>query len=427
MIQAVVMSGLCLVFFIYWGKHKKWSIAGADKKIIFLLLGIEIVGSMLSIKQWYAANSGFDGTLFRRELGKGSYVEELELKSDVYKGTVELEIEEKQPTKNEAKKLLEKAKKEIDATFLGENKALEQVMSDVILQDAYQDGMVAAEWSFDDYTYIGTDGVIKENELDEPELVEATAVLTCGEYQQIYRFSMQLCPCSVETEKGLRREIQKKIRQQPLEKSKITLPSDIAGIPLQWKKTGNMDGAMLSILGIVVCFLLPYGQKLEEQKQKKIILEKRKKDYPMLVEELSLFLAAGVTFTEAARKMTENYERRKKQTGKVQEGYELWKKLSYEMRDGVREADTIMRFGKESGRKEYKKLALLLEQNRRQGSQHMIQQLEQENLIAFEMRKNQVKREGEEASVKLLFPMMGMLGIVIVVLILPAMMTMKHL
>lgn len=427
MIQAVVMSGLCLVFFIYWGKHKKWSIAGADKKIIFLLLGIEIVGSMLSIKQWYAANPGFDGILFRRELGKGSYVEELELKSDVYKGTVELEIEEKQPTKNEAKKLLEKAKKEIDATFLGENKALEQVMSDVILQDAYQDGMVAAEWSFDDYTYIGTDGVIKENELDEPELVEATAVLTCGEYQQIYRFSMQLCPCSVETEKGLRREIQKKIRQQPLEKSEITLPSDIAGIPLQWKKTGNMDGAVLSILGIVVCFLLPYGQKLEEQKQKKIILEKRKKDYPMLVEELSLFLAAGVTFTEAARKMTENYERRKKQTGKVQEGYELWKKLSYEMRDGVREADAIMRFGKESGRKEYKKLALLLEQNRRQGSQHMIQQLEQENLFAFEMRKNQVKREGEEASVKLLFPMMGMLGIVIVILILPAMMTMKHL
>ena len=425
MIQAVVMSGLCLVFFIYWGKRKKWSIAGADKKIIFLLLGIEIVGSMLSVKQWYAANPGFDGTLFRRELGKGSYVEELELKSDVYQGTVELEIEEKQPTKNEAKKLLEKAKKEIDATFLGENKALEQVMSDVILQDTYQDGMVAAEWSFDDYTYIGTDGVI--NELDEPELVEATAVLTCGEYQQIYRFSMQLCPCSVETEKGLRREIQKKIRQQPLEKSEITLPSDIAGIPLQWKKTGNMDGAMLSILGIVVCFLLPYGQKLEEQKQKKLILEKRKKDYPMLVEELSLFLAAGVTFTETARKMTENYERRKKQTGKVQEGYELWKKLSYEMRDGVREADAIMRFGKESGRKEYKKLALLLEQNRRQGSQHMIQQLEQENLIAFEMRKNQVKREGEEASVKLLFPMMGMLGIVIVILILPAMMTMKHL
>lgn len=427
MIQAVVMSGLCLVFFIYWGKHKKWSIAGADKKIIFLLLGIEIVGGILSVKQWYAANPGFDGTLFRRELGMGSYVEKLELKSDVYKGTVELEIEEKQPTKNEAKKLLEKAKKEIDATFLGENKALEQVMSDVILQDTYQDGMVAAEWSFDDYTYIGTDGVIKENELDEPELVEATAVLTCGEYQQIYRFSMQLCPCSVETEKGLRREIQKKIRQQPLEKNEMTLPSDIAGIPLQWKKTGNMDGAMLSILGIVVCFLLPYGQKLEEQKQKKIILEKRKKDYPMLVEELSLFLAAGVTFTEAARKMTENYERRKKQTGKVQEGYELWKKLSYEMRDGVREADAIMRFGKESGRKEYKKLALLLEQNRRQGSQHMIQQLEQENLIAFEMRKNQVKREGEEASVKLLFPMMGMLGIVIVVLILPAMMTMKHL
>ena len=84
-------------------------------------------------------------------------------------------------------------------------------------------------------------------------------------------------------------------------------------------------------------------------------------------------------------------------------------------------------WGMRSELKEYKKLALLLEQNRRQGSEKLVQQLEEENLLAYEMRKNQARKAGEEASVKLLFPMLGMLGIVIAILLLPAMMTMGSL
>jgi hypothetical protein len=47
-------------------------------------------------------------------------------------------------------------------------------------------------------------------------------------------------------------------------------------------------------------------------------------------------------------------------------------------------------------------------------------QLEREAQSAFEQRKMHAKVAGEEASTKLLIPMMGLLGIILVVLVIPA-------
>ena len=258
-------------------------------------------------------------------------------------------------------------------------------------------------------------------------MVGASVLLSCGPYQEIYDFSFCLCPSPADSKEGLLRQIQKSIRDQSRESGDIVLPEEVAGIALHWKKAGNGDGALLSVLGLLVCFLLPYGDRKERERQRAKIRRERKKDYPLVVDELALFLSAGITLPEAARKMTEAYEKRKKRTGKVQAGFELWKFFSYEMREGVQEGEAIAHMGMRSELKEYKKLALLLEQNRRQGSEKLVQQLEEENLLAYEMRKNQARKAGEEASVKLLFPMLGMLGIVIAILLLPAMMTMGSL
>ena len=50
----------------------------------------------------------------------------------------------------------------------------------------------------------------------------------------------------------------------------------------------------------------------------------------------------------------------------------------------------------------------------------MVELMEREDMEAFEMRKALARKAGEEASTKLLFPMIGMLGIVIVILVVPA-------
>lgn len=301
--------------------------------------------------------------------------------------------------------------------FFGRNESLDQIYRDVQISEVYQDGQVEADWSFDDYTYVSADGKLKTEELEEDTLVGASVLLSCGPYQEIYDFSFCLCPSPADSKEGLLRQIQKSIRDQSRESGDIVLPEEVAGIALHWKKAGNGDGALLSVLGLLVCFLLPYGDRKERERQRAKIRRERKKDYPLVVDELALFLSAGITLPEAARKMTEAYEKRKKRTGKVQAGFELWKLFSYEMREGVQEGEAIAHMGMRSELKEYKKLALLLEQNRRQGSEKLVQQLEEENLLAYEMRKNQARKAGEEASVKLLFPMLGMLGIVIVILL----------
>ena len=50
---------------------------------------------------------------------------------------------------------------------------------------------------------------------------------------------------------------------------------------------------------------------------------------------------------------------------------------------------------------------------------------DKEELLAFELRQNLAKKAGEEASTRLLLPMIGLLGIVMAILLIPAMMTMN--
>lgn len=66
----------------------------------------------------------------------------------------------------------------------------------------------------------------------------------------------------------------------------------------------------------------------------------------------------------------------------------------------------------------------MMNQNIRKGSEGLIQLLEVEAIEAFEKRKEQVKVMGETAGTKLLLPMILMLGVVMVIIVIPAFMTM---
>ena len=51
--------------------------------------------------------------------------------------------------------------------------------------------------------------------------------------------------------------------------------------------------------------------------------------------------------------------------------------------------------------------------------------IEQEVSDAFEERKNLAKKSGEEAGTKMLFPMMMMFGIIIVIIMVPAFLSLQ--
>ena len=62
----------------------------------------------------------------------------------------------------------------------------------------------------------------------------------------------------------------------------------------------------------------------------------------------------------------------------------------------------------------------MISQNLRKGSKGLSDLLKREAQEAFEERKNQAKKQGEEAGTKLMIPMFMMLAIVFVIVIVPA-------
>ncbi|MEG2350242.1 MAG: hypothetical protein RSB57_07010, partial [Hungatella sp.] len=82
-------------------------------------------------------------------------------------------------------------------------------------------------------------------------------------------------------------------------------------------------------------------------------------------------------------------------------------------------------FGRRCQLQPYLKLSSMLEQNRKTGTKNLSSLLSAEMAEAWEQRKTIAKRMGEEAGTRLLLPLFMMLGIVMVMIMVPAMLSMQ--
>lgn len=142
-------------------------------------------------------------------------------------------------------------------------------------------------------------------------------------------------------------------------------------------------------------------------------------DYPEIVNKMTLFIGAGMTVKRAWQKIVEDYERQKENLGE-RYAYEEMKRTCHEMKSRVTEADCYENYGRRCEVQVYIRFGALLSQNLRKGTKGMTQILKQESLQAFEERKARARRLGEEAGTKLLLPMFLMLAVVLVIVIVPA-------
>ena len=104
--------------------------------------------------------------------------------------------------------------------------------------------------------------------------------------------------------------------------------------------------------------------------------------------------------------------------------YEEMILMLHEMDSGVDEKTAYRHFSIRCRQVKYVKMISLLEQNLKRGSKDLIKTLQEETRDAFEERKNNAQKAGEEAGTKLLLPMFMMLLIVLVVIMVPAFMSM---
>lgn len=399
------------------------------KQIIEIVVVVFVMGIAILVFDYINANYRFDGKIERNSAGEGALSEELVLEFLDNKQEMTVEVSDRRLSKKELKEAFDQAVSEINDTYLGQNDSAENVCYDLDLRSSYVDGLINAQWKFDQYGIISSEGKLQQEEIpEEGVVVNMTAVLSYEEEESLYSFSVVVNQKGLDTLDGQLDAISREIKakdQSSRTKSKFKLPDEVASMNLIWKKKMNYRGLQLIILGLLAVAGIQIGRKQDDKKVAAALAKEKEQDYPIIVSQLSILMGAGMSFRKALERITAKYVLSMKNGAPQRAGFDEILKTYRKMADGRSEIQALEELGKSCESKEYRKLSMMLIQNLRKGSKDLLDTLEKEEKYAFEMRKQRAIRAGEEASTKLLVPMAGMLFIVIVILVVPAIMQMN--
>jgi len=410
MIAVLILLGT-IGFFIYKKKTKK----PVDTKIRRLMLAVEILG-VVCFALDYSESKDFSA-LLRNAPGEGSYEESLRVESNQGTEEITVEVKERNPTKEEAEAFFREAAEEIQRSYLGENESAEEILYDLNLQEEYLDGKVETAWTSEPYGRIAADGVLNQQDMEEDVVVNLLCTMWVGDYEQTESFPVRMVLPEVDTPRGILFYIRRILQQaeEGGDEEEIVLPGEVEGISLTWSKPVDSRGLFLAALGPLLYVLFLLKDKEDAAKEQKTRRRQLEEDYVDIVRKLALFTGAGVGIREAFRKILEG------QKMPLTAGYFEISVMLRQMDAGVGEVRAYENLGRRGFGGDFRRLSLLLTSNLKKGDAYFRAELQKEEQEAFERRKNIARTRGEEASAKLVFPMMGILGIVIVILIYPAM------
>jgi hypothetical protein len=147
-------------------------------------------------------------------------------------------------------------------------------------------------------------------------------------------------------------------------------------------------------------------------------------DYSDVVSKLLILLGSGMTLKQSWNRISAQYlDKRQKKEIAQHYVYEEMLITNHAICDGESEHKAYQKFGERTGLGAYQRLMRILLQNMQTGSRGICQLLEQESQSALEERKALARKLGEEAGTKMLLPLMLMLGIVIAIIMVPAMLS----
>jgi hypothetical protein len=420
----IVLVG-ALAVGIYFRKHH---ILGAKKQVCRILLAAAVLGVLAGIAGNRESVLKNQKQLERRAAGEGDYEAELEFYMDEAEEGCEYDVvvPERQYTREAAEELLEAAWQEIQIEFPGENESVNEIRGQVMIQENYQNGAVLAEWTFADSKIVSEDGTIIAEEIPESGiLTNAWIDLYCGDFARAEEIPFVVFPTEKSEKEQLLADIADALaEQQADEDAYIFLPEKVGEHTLVWGEKNTYLPEKILLLGAVIAFMMPLLEVSRQKEERQKREQKLTMEYPDMVSKLTLLLAAGMTVQGAWRRIVSAYEKKRK-VHAVSEmpAYEEMLSACHELESGIGEEQVYERFGERCGQIRYRRLGNLLTQNLKKGSQGIVKLLETEVADAFEERKNMARRYGEEAGTKLLIPMLLMFGIVLMILIYPALVT----
>lgn len=399
----------------------KFKLSG--KKEWYLAVLIIVVGNLLGMGMAAVEKrSAKTDYLERNPYGEGDYEETLQVELEGKQEEIQIYVEEQKYTEADKKRYLKEAEKELNTWFqrvCGDKGEIRQSLS---FPDKLEQNPVTLSWSTSQPQILDWEGVLGTGVAPKGEMVDLMCTITLEEEMKIWQKEVRVYPPRRTEKEALQEEIQVRAEKLSEENSKkMYLPETYQGEAVHYRRTAGNTGYLVCVLSVLLGFGI-FPLKKERERQKEELRKKEmQRDYPDVLDKLVLFLQAGFSIRKAMEKLAIDYQRnRQKYHMKERAAYEEIVKTCREMEGGVYEADAYERMGKRCKISQYKILSVLLVQNLRKGNQNILELLEREAASAGEERKREARVRGEEASVKLLLPMIMQLMVVLVILMVPA-------
>ena len=306
--------------------------------------------------------------------------------------------------------------------ILGSNVSLDQIRTDLELPEELPGYGIQVAWESERPELLSSMGLLNQEGLrgvdpSRGETFSLMAELSCGEEKELVTVPVTVLPEEMTQGERLAERIDS-LALEDMENETVRLMEEFEGVPITYRRKGRFQNAVLLVLGGVLAACLWMKEKNDEQVQKKRREESLTAAYPDLVSGFLVLTGAGYSIRQAWKKTVQ--DRKQSETLPFSEVYQEMQVTLNQMETGTPEAFAYVWFGKRCGLRCYTRFSGILESSLRTGGSSLRSLLEPEMEEAFKIQADLARRKGEEASTKLLLPMFGMLGIVMVMVTAPA-------
>lgn len=391
------------------------------KEMLLLIIGAIFLVVLCAVKD--VKNSRLDGNKVVRnntEKGKKELVLQMKREEGGWEDVI-LELYPKEYSKEELEGLFVLACEELEEVIRNQNENLNSVSSDLNLLQEIEGYPFSLSWTSSNPQIISEDGQILYVSKDIDEMVELKAVFQYEDWEKTYSLWIHVMGTSKEDFVMSLEETLKEEESRTRKKEAFYLPKSFREVSLQWRYLPGNSAIILGILLFTIIPFISYEKDREIYQKTKKRKEQLQEDFPEFISKLVLFIEAGMNIRSAIFQIVADEEKKERKIQRF-----LYIELMYickQMKNGLPETEAYKLLGKRCNLPSYKKLSGLLVQNLQKGGSNISDMLRNESNKAGEEQKRQIQKKGEEMGTKLLFPMMIMLGIVMVFIMVPALLS----
>lgn len=332
-----------------------------------------------------------------------------------------VDVRERQYTKEEIEALYLEMISVLEEYMTGENESLRWIEESLTLPGEVEGYPFSITWKSGDENVLSNEGVLQEGYRECETELELTAKFVYEEFEETKKWRIVIAPSVWTKEKIWQWTVEKALEEaekENPEEERLVLPMEVNGQGISWEVKNDSIKTEVILLTFLCAILVVWGRNYDLIRKIKERNRSLEEDYNTVITRLVLYLGAGMPVKGAWEKTAAIIEKISTESVAAKE----MRLAIREMNNGVYENDCYISFGKRCGRCEYIRLGALLSQNLKKGNSELLKRLREEVRESGELRRHYVRKKGEEATTKLLVPMIMLLAMTMILIMLPAFM-----